>query len=744
MTNKATKRALLTSIMAFIICAVMLIGTTFAWFTDSVVSGKNQIVAGNLDVELYYDNDETADWTKVASDTNVFKKNTLWEPGHTEIVKLKVANEGSLALKYQFMLDVASETEGTNVAGDTFKLSDYIMFGITTENVTTREAAIAAVKDNAVKLNEGITDAGNLKKGEDSVVTMVVYMPTTVDNVANHKTGTAAPTIDFGLKLLATQYTYESDSFNNLYDENATYGKTIYLDEGADLLAALAEGDEDLPLTVILNGNVNYTTDGHHGEDDVTPASDVVIDGQGKYGITFTGAGVTPVGDSEASLTLKNLTVNDETVSYEEKAWEFSYLEMGSPDLTCTNVTFNDPISVDSKNATFMSCTFTGYEDTTNIIKMYGVWMYNGDATFTGCTFNGTRGMKICDMYTDGEVGTVVIDGCTFNSLTQKPGVVIDDEDTQDMKITIKNSLFVKCQPGDQGLYVYETDNTVPTVENNTVINDVVNATVSDADSLYSALTSAGSAGAGTTLVSFDGGDIDLTGETWTPIKVDGYHGADKVILDGNGATIKGLSAPLFAGGFAGESGIVIKNLTIADSNIVSSNTLGSGAFIESVDSMELISLDNCHLVNSTVTGGSGSRTGGLIGWTAGYNNVNDGPVKTYVTINNCSVVNCEITCDGSVGGIYGHAGNNAWTYSTVSNCTVKNCKLTSTDDGGWRVGVVVGTANVGEMTIENITESGNTLSQTGKTAPAGQSNLYGRFVPSTTGKLVIDGTEIK
>lgn len=238
--------------------------------------------------------------------------------------------------------------------------------------------------------------------------------------------------------------------------------------------------------------------------------------------------------------------------------------------------------------------------------------------------------------------------------------------------------------------------------------------------------------------------DMDLSDIEWTPIKVDGYHGADIITVEGNGHVIKGLKAPLFAGGFAGGSGIVIKNLTIADSNIVSTNTIGSGAFIESVDSMTTITLQNCHLKNSTVTGGDGSRTGGLIGWTAGYNNVNDGPVKTYVTIEDCSVIGSTITCNGSVGGIYGHAGNNAWTYSTVKNCTVKDCTLNSTDDGDWRVGVVVGTANVGEMTIEGITESGNTLTQTGKTAPAGQSNLYGRFVPNSTGKLVIDGVEIK
>ena len=238
--------------------------------------------------------------------------------------------------------------------------------------------------------------------------------------------------------------------------------------------------------------------------------------------------------------------------------------------------------------------------------------------------------------------------------------------------------------------------------------------------------------------------DIDLSGKEWTPVSVDGYHGADIITIDGKGHTITGLSAPLFKGGFAGGCGIVIKNLTIADSEIVSTNTSGSGAFIESMDSMEKIYLENCHLLNSSVVGGEGSRTGGLIGWTAGYSNVNDGPVKTQVNIENCSVIDCSITSNGSVGGLYGHAGNNDWTYSTVTNCTVKDCTLSSTDDGNWRVGVVVGTANVGEMTISNITESGNILTQTGKTAPAGQSNLYGRFVPGTTGKLTNDGVEIK
>lgn len=264
-----------------------------------------------------------------------------------------------------------------------------------------------------------------------------------------------------------------------------------------------------------------------------------------------------------------------------------------------------------------------------------------------------------------------------------------------------------------------------------------------DGAELYDLLTLATDAGSGNVTINITE-NYDLSEVDWTPIYVDGYHGADIVTINGNGHYITGLKSPLFKGGFAGGSGIVINDLTIVDSNIVSTNTLGTGAFIEASDSMNVITLTNCHLKDSTVTGGPTSRTGGLIGWTAGYSNVNDGPVKMYVTIEDCSVTGCTIQSDGSVGGLYGHAGNNDWTYSTVKNCTVTDNELISTDAGGWRVGVVVGTANVGELTISGITESGNTLSQTGKTAPTGQSNLYGRFVPGSTGKLVIDGVEIQ
>ena len=111
MTNKSTKRALVTSAMALFLCFTMLLGTTFAWFTDSVTSANNIIKSGNLDIELDYWNG--TEWKDVKGASDILT-NTLWEPGVTEIAYLRVANAGSLALKYQLGINIVSELGGIN------------------------------------------------------------------------------------------------------------------------------------------------------------------------------------------------------------------------------------------------------------------------------------------------------------------------------------------------------------------------------------------------------------------------------------------------------------------------------------------------------------------------------------------------------------------------------------------------------------------------------------------------------
>ena len=313
-------------------------------------------------------------------------------------------------------------------------------------------------------------------------------------------------------------------------------------------------------------------------------------------------------------------------------------------------------------------------------------------------------------------------------------------------KIMVSGGEFVKFNPADcaaEGAHTNFLADGYMSVEAEEGVWTVVRGTkpvVMTTAELRATLTAFTSAGSGDNVIEI-GKDIVLKeGETWTPAKVDGYHGAGVVTVLGNGHKISGLNAPLFAGGFAGNSGIVVKDLTLDGVKINdATSNLGIGAFVCDVDSMPTIELDNCHLTNSEIISTGGARVGGLIGWTSGYNNPNDGPVNTYIKITKCSVEECKLEAKGSVGGIIGHAGCNPATFHTITDCAVKNCVINSTDDGGWRVGVVVGTANVGELTITNVTESGNTVTQIGKTAPE-HSNLYGRFVPGDTGKLFIDG----
>ena len=107
--NKS-KLALFQSAIALLLCFSMLVGTTFAWFTDGVSSANNMIATGNLDVELEY-LDENDQWTPVAEETSVLDNAALWEPGHTEVAYLRIRNAGELALKYAFGVGILKESK---------------------------------------------------------------------------------------------------------------------------------------------------------------------------------------------------------------------------------------------------------------------------------------------------------------------------------------------------------------------------------------------------------------------------------------------------------------------------------------------------------------------------------------------------------------------------------------------------------------------------------------------------------
>ena len=110
---KNTAKSLWASVLALVLCVSMLLGTTFAWFTDSVSSDRNTIAAGNLDVALEYLKDGA--FTTVGSDTKVFDPNIKWEPGYTSLTCLRVTNAGTLALQYLLSITVEA---GTAILGE--------------------------------------------------------------------------------------------------------------------------------------------------------------------------------------------------------------------------------------------------------------------------------------------------------------------------------------------------------------------------------------------------------------------------------------------------------------------------------------------------------------------------------------------------------------------------------------------------------------------------------------------------
>ena len=222
---KRSRLALFQSLVALLLCCSMLIGTTFAWFTDGVTSGNNTIAAGTLDIELEY-RDADGNWNEVNDRTEVLDKEALWEPGYTEVAYLKVTNAGNLALKYALGVGVLKELGSINAAGQPFYLSDYIRFGVIESEdepkYATREDALKALTESQIISNGPVSSGNQLNEnGEERYVTLVVYMPEDVGNAANYATGVTPPEIDLGLELVATQAECEADSFGSSYDHGA-------------------------------------------------------------------------------------------------------------------------------------------------------------------------------------------------------------------------------------------------------------------------------------------------------------------------------------------------------------------------------------------------------------------------------------------------------------------------------------------------------------------------------------------
>ena len=226
MTKTSTKRALLLSVLALIVCASMLIGTTFAWFTDSVTSANNKIQAGTLKVDLEL-LQEDGTWKSIKDSAAPIFNNDKWEPGYTEARVLRVTNEGSLALNWYAKFMVKSElTDLANVI-DVYVKEDVTAIPATRDLTGyTKVGTVADFVDKIEATTKGVLyPQGNADgKPYQETLGIILQMQESAGNEYQGLSLTAdtnGNATGFDIQILATQLTYEKDSFNDQYDKDA-------------------------------------------------------------------------------------------------------------------------------------------------------------------------------------------------------------------------------------------------------------------------------------------------------------------------------------------------------------------------------------------------------------------------------------------------------------------------------------------------------------------------------------------
>ena len=431
-SHRQTKRALLTSVMALVMCVVMLLGTTFAWFTDTATANVNKIEAGNLDIQLFYANNAdgvNARWTELTNNsttvlkflqsngTTATQQDFYWEPGGTySLPALKVVNNGNLNLKYKIEITGIKGSATLNDVIDWTMELDDADFAIGSEHVL--KAATAGTESADI-----LTISGHMRETAGNT-----YMNEKIEGIT--------------ITLKATQATGEYDSTRNDYDENATYPDVAFVTVAAPtaeetaagvnplaraLTAASAETNADgsvkEKITADLGAGTFTLTDKEVESKAATAGKEITLAGAGKENTTFTAE---KTGDThgEANGTYcfdgaKSVVLKDMTVKFDNNKNYQGFVRAGV--IRFENCTIIGKQVLNANEAEFINCVFENSND-------YCVWTYGSpNVTFTNCEFKtGGKAILIYNEYTDKNfLATVKVKNCRFDdngTLTEKDG----------------------------------------------------------------------------------------------------------------------------------------------------------------------------------------------------------------------------------------------------------------------------------------------------------------------------------
>ncbi len=387
MTNrKNTKRALFASVISLLLCVTMLIGTTFAWFTDNASTAVNSIQSGTLKIGLY--TDEACTQTAEGQTLSFTKggDNILWEPGATwTLPTVYIKNEGSLAVKYI--------VEITGIDGDA-KLNEVIDWTISTGIAT------------------GETE-GHLSAGETKAITISGTMQTSAGNDYQ------GLTIDgIGITVRAAQDTVEYDSTTNQYDKDAQY--QMPLADADDLLAlfdAAATGGSGV-VTINLDQDYDGTNWTPSALSNYNGVNTIVINGNGHAIYNLTNPLMIGTFGGAGTVTVNDLVIADANIS----TGNYNGLGVGAIMAYCDasgGVTMKNCKVVNSK------ISATGSEGCAGALMGYSSVSANFvNCEVSGCTISGTKyAAGVIGMTYGSDVSNAKVTNCTFNDATYK-GVV--------------------------------------------------------------------------------------------------------------------------------------------------------------------------------------------------------------------------------------------------------------------------------------------------------------------------------
>ena len=434
--QKATKRALLTSVMALVMCVVMLVGTTFAWFTDTASTGVNKIVAGNLHVEIQNgagQKIENLEWVKENGDVIANQEGILWEPGCTYLLTpFQIVNTGNLALKYKIVI--------TGLDGDS-PLLDVIKF-------TYKVNGVESLLDE-----EGHLTAKGTPGASTGMITVSAHMDELANNDYMDKTLT-------GIKftVYATQDTVENDSFNDQYDKDATYltypagVTTDSFPATANYINDQGQAKSDKPATVAFvdeNGATQYAADLNTA---ITKGASVVYCKKDAKLVGSLTRGNNRTGELTSDLTIyangadfqnTEISINATSLSTESvgKTKNFTLRVNDAKNIRIWGATPNDGVTQD---IILENCTFEGKGINSNDdVASGGIFYLTGSTGTVNLTMNNCKVSGSNQGVYLGCNGNITVTNSAFEECAA--GMKISHKATGVCNVTVKDTTFNKC-----------------------------------------------------------------------------------------------------------------------------------------------------------------------------------------------------------------------------------------------------------------------------------------------------------